>query len=71
MTATLGPIRYRPGFEPVAIQIITPFGTITLQTVQATLTARADGGTWGDTEAKALAQDFLTDLYPDAGFVVA
>lgn len=75
--ATVGPVRYDPRYEPVAITIFTPFGTHTMQTTQAALTARAvvrletEGATWDDPDVKGMAQDYLTDLYPDAGFIVS
>lgn len=71
MTATVTDIRYRKGFEPVSIVVVTPFGSVTLQTTQSALNARAESGTWDDPEVDALAQDTLNDLFPGAGVVVA
>lgn len=72
MTARVTDIRYRRGFEPVTIVVQMPFGgQLRVQTSQATLTARAGGGTWGDTEVTSIAQDAVDAIYPSSGISVA
>lgn len=72
MDAHVTDIRYRKGLEPVTILVAMPFGgALRVNTSQATLTARAGGGTWGDSEITAIAQDAIDALYPDAALVVS
>lgn len=62
MDARVTDIRYRVGFEPVTVTVVTPYGVQRVQTTQATLTARAGGGPWGDEQVLSVAQDALDAL---------
>lgn len=63
-------VQYQPNQPAVALFCEHPMAPFFLNTTQSAMTARANGGVWGDAEALAEAQAGVDAKWPGQGFVV-